>query len=420
MGLRPAVTASARRAASTVASSVAGAPPPPTPPLLLSNPSIHPSLVARAAAPRVRSRALVLGAVVYCEYIQSIWKGMMRHFGRQGLEVDFVLFTNYERQSEALRRGVIDVAWSGPLAHARLVRQTGGFLLPLGMRDSDRDFRSLVVVRVDSGIAAAAAAAERGGKAGLKALEGRRVAAGTVDSPQGYLMPLQALVAAGVDLSTLSLSRFDRDVGKHGDTAYGEDSVLDALVSGASEAGFLSSMMWERFVKAGRVPAGPDGQPLLRPLDLAKPIAFDHCQFDALPSLGQRAVAFQQALLAMDGSGHPEDRKTMELEGITRLWLPHRSGALPEDFARSAADRAELKKRAAEGAAGAAAGAAGAASATAPLPLDPRVGYEGMLAALEGFREPVVGYPGILHTQRRHPFKHLMVDTRVVLDAFGC
>jgi len=101
----------------------------------------------------------------------------------------------------------------------------------------------------------------------------------------------------------------------------------------------------------------------------------------------QRLHAFSAALLAMDGSGHAEDAAILKLEGVRERWLPARGGAL----ARSAARRP-----------------------------DPRAGYEGMLAALERFGEPPAAFPGHLHTPRRHPFKHLIVDSALVRDAFGC
>jgi phosphonate transport system substrate-binding protein len=409
--------ASARAARMVRALSSMSSAPSPTPssapvvasPPILVNPGIHPRLLARAEAPRASSRSLVLGAVAYCEAISSIWKGMMRHFARRGLDVDFVLFTSYERQVDALLKGQINIAWNGPLAHARLLRLAaakGQAVLPLGMRDVDKDFRTHVVVRADSGIKS------------LSDLQGRLVAAGTVDSPQGYLMPMRYLRRQGVDLSTLSVFRYDRDVGKHGDTAYGEDSVLEALASGTAQAGFLSDLMWSRYVRDKRVPEGPDGRPLLELLSLPEPIAFDHCQFDALEGLGLRALEFQRALLAMDGSGHPEDKKTMELEGIQRAWVLPRGGALAEEmFAAPAA-----KKRAGGGGASGDKDASAPPAASGPRPAfpDASLGYERTVDALEIFGEPKLRYPGVLHTPRKHPFKYLMVDTRVVLDSFGC
>ena len=327
-------------------------------------------LTASQTRPRPRSGALVLGSVCYDPSVPSIWKGMTRHFAREGLEVDVVTFPSYERLVDALWRRHVHIAWNGPLAHARLLRLGGPWthprVLALGMRDSDRDCGAVVVAREDARVEGAPGVAHR------------RVATGTVDSPQAYVLPLRHLAARGCDLSTRSVTRFDRDLGKHGDTALGEDAVLEALASGAAEVGLLSRLVWDRAVASGRA-AG---------LVVVEEVApFDHCQFSALVShsgaVPPRLAAFTRALLAQraDGSGgHAEDARTMALEGIRERWLEPRGG----------------------------------------LGGDPAEGYADMLAALDAWREPKVRFPGVLHSPRAHPFKHLIVDYRLVRDSLGC
>lgn len=321
----------------------------------------HLRLSRKQAERHDKDSKLILGSVCYAESISSIWKGMMRHFARQGLDVDFVLYTNYERLVDALFKKDIDIAWNGPLAHARTVRlaqDRGLTVAPLGMRDVDRDFRTYVIVP------------EKGDIHSVSDLSGRRIAAGTVDSPQAYVMPLASIGRQGVPLDSLTLLRYDRDIGKHGDTAYGEDAVLDSLLTGRAEAGFVSSLMWERAVsKGGPAAAG------LRALPAHSIPPYDHCQFDALHLPHRTQLKFQRALLAQrsDGSSHWEDVGTMKLEGIAKEWLPARGGAIEEDTAK-------------------------------PTP-DARVGYEGMLDALDLFGEPPVRWPGILHSSKRHPVR---------------
>ena len=38
----------------------------------------------------------------------------------------------------------------------------------------------------------------------------------------------------------------------------------------------------------------------------------------------------------------------------------------------------------------------------------------------EAFGEPRVRWPGQLHTAARHPFRALLIDSRVVPDLYGC
>ena len=58
-----------------------------------------------------------------------------------------------------------------------------------------------------------------------------------------------------------------------------------------------------------------DDRLVIHPQTLPVPL-FDHCQFDALPTLpAVKRQAFQQALLSMDWSC-PEERVVMEMEGM--------------------------------------------------------------------------------------------------------
>src|ERR1700687_1274701 len=98
---------------------------------------------------------LVLGAVAYDPKAVTIWEGFKRYFQRQGLSFDYVLYSNYERQVEALFDGTIHVAWNSPLAWVRSRRLAHARHLsvhPIAMRDSDCDLTSLIVGRADCAI----------------------------------------------------------------------------------------------------------------------------------------------------------------------------------------------------------------------------------------------------------------------------
>src|SRR3989442_6872899 len=191
--------------------------------------------------------------------------------------MDFALFSNYERQVEMLLKGHIDVAWDTPLAHVRVKHRTGGKSLSLGMRDSDCGFRSKVVVRRDAGIQA------------LSDLQGKTLAIGSRDSTQARILPLYYLNQEGIDLARVKLLPFDTDLGKHGDTGTSELDVLAALYDGRAEAGAVGDLVWVQEQAAGRVDASK-----VEVLWTTPP--FDHCMFDALPSLDPARVRdFQDA-----------------------------------------------------------------------------------------------------------------------------
>ncbi len=249
-------------------------------------------------------QTILLGAVAYDPKVVTIWEGIREHFQEQGVPMDFALFSNYERQVEELIKGHIDIAWNTPLAHVRVRQRTDGASLSLGMRDSDRDFRAKVIVRRTSGIKA------------LKDLEGKTLAVGSSDSTQARILPLFFLAQEGVDLSRVKLLPFDTDLGKHGDTGTSEIDVIKALHNGLADAGTVGDLIWVNEQAAGHIDASKIEVLWTTP-------GFDHCMFDAHPSLAPEKIeSFKRALFAMRWD-NPRHRRLLELEGL-REWLPPR------------------------------------------------------------------------------------------------
>jgi ABC-type phosphate/phosphonate transport system substrate-binding protein len=247
---------------------------------------------------------ILVGAVAYDPKAVTIWEGIREHFADQGIAMDFVLFSNYERQVESLLQGHIDVAWNTPLAHARIRRRTQNKSISLGMRDSDRDFHAKIVVRRASGIKS------------IQDLAGRTLAVGSRDSTQARILPLQFLRKAGVDPGKVKLLAFDTDVGKHGDTGTSEIEVLKALHDGRADAGTVGDLIWVNEQAAGRVDAAK-----VEVLWTTPP--FDHCMFDAVPGAPKEKLdRFQKGLFSMKWE-NPKHRRVLELEGL-KMWMPPR------------------------------------------------------------------------------------------------
>lgn len=250
------------------------------------------------------AETILLGAVAYDPKVVTIWEGIRDYFNESGVPLDFALFSNYERQVESLLEGHIDVAWNTPLAHVRVRQRTGGKSLSLGMRDSDRDFHSKIIVRTDSGIDA------------LATLRGKRLAVGSRDSTQARILPLYFLAQEGIDLSAIDIVAFDTDLGKHGDTGTSELDVLSALADGRADAGAVGDLVWVQEQAAGHV------DPRLLRVLYTTP-GFDHCMFDALPTLSPaKREGFRRALFAMKWD-NPAHQRLLELEGL-REWMPPR------------------------------------------------------------------------------------------------
>jgi ABC-type phosphate/phosphonate transport system substrate-binding protein len=217
---------------------------------------------------------VLLGAVAYDPKVVTIWDGFRAWLrGDGGLDFDYVLYSNYERQVSDLIDGRIDVAWNSPLAWVRarrLAAARGVPLTPVTMRDTDCDLRSVVVVRADWPAVS------------LADLAGRVVATGAVDSPQATLLPLSLLRSAGLTPGTnVSVRRSDIGVGLHGDHIGGEREAARALFAtdpaDRVDAACMIDSNLLLFGREGVLPAGA-----VRVLAQTPP--YDHCTMTAGPS----------------------------------------------------------------------------------------------------------------------------------------
>jgi ABC-type phosphate/phosphonate transport system substrate-binding protein len=248
-------------------------------------------------------RTVRVGAVAYDPKVVTIWEGMRDYFREAGVRTDYVLFSNYEAQVDALFARAIDLAWNTNVAYVRSELRAGGMCQVLAMRNSDLDFTTRLIARTDSGVK------------DLIDLRGKRLALGSADSAQAAILPLYYLRQAGVDPERdVQLLRYDIDVGKHGDTGTSELEVLQALHEGKADAGMIGHPIWLRELERGSVNSAVLQSVWTSP-------GYCHCNFTALPDfdpeLGRRWSA---ALLQMDYN-HPRWRRIMDLEGLT-AWLP--------------------------------------------------------------------------------------------------
>lgn len=247
--------------------------------------------------------ALLVGAVAYHERVVPIWEVFREYFNSQGIPVDYVLFSNYERQVEALLSGQIDVGWNTNTAYVRVRHVADQPVRILGMRDVDSDWATLVVTRKGEGV-------EK-----VSELAGKRFALGSRDSGHAAILPLYYLAREGLDAAAeCELTRFDTDLGKHGDTGDSELKVLRAVADGEADAGAIGAPIWASL--KGKA------DPLIQGLEVQwRSEDYYHCNFTALGSLDeQRGDRWREALLAMDYND-PTLRAAMDLEGVKK-WLP--------------------------------------------------------------------------------------------------
>ncbi len=249
------------------------------------------------------SAPLIVGSVAYTPNVVTIWEGIRDYFADSTAEMDFVLFSNYGRQVDALIAGTIDLAWNTNLAWVRTVAQTDGACRALAMRDTDTVFQTMFVARAGSAIG------------GLEQLKGRRLALGSQDSAQAAILPVHFLSRAGLGTDDVDLLRINSDVGKHGDTGRSELDALRAVLDDRADAAAIGINTWEAIGRDELMPGAFE-------VFWESP-TYSHCNFTALPTLSdERATPWVDHLLAMDWD-NPQHRPILEMEGL-RQWVAPR------------------------------------------------------------------------------------------------
>jgi len=249
------------------------------------------------------TRPIVIGAVAYDPRVVPIWEGMRDYFRAAGPPIDYVLFSNYDSQVQALLDRQIDIAWNTNLAWVKVQRRTGGTCRALALRDVDANFTSILVARTDSGVRS------------LSDVRGKRLALGSADSAQAAILPIHFLRQAGVDAERdCKVVRFDLDVGKHGDTGTSELEVLKALRDNEADVGALGDATWAKQLAEGKVDPSKIRAFWTSP-------GYCHCNFTVLADFPEEVSrAWTDALVGMRYD-NPKWRDLMDMEGLKR-WLP--------------------------------------------------------------------------------------------------
>ena len=209
-------------------------------------------------------KAILVGAVAYAPQVVPIWEGMRDYFREAGPPIDYILFSNYDRQVQALLDRHIDIAWNTNLAWIKVHRRTRGACRALAMRDVDARFTTVLVARTDSGIAS------------LADLRGKRLALGSADSAQAAILPRHFLHQAGVDperdCTAAALRSRCRQARRHRHERTGSAAPCEKA---KRMSGMLAESPWNQPVAEGRIDARQ-----LRPIWTSP--GYCHCNFTAL------------------------------------------------------------------------------------------------------------------------------------------
>src|SRR5215813_5010893 len=127
-----------------------------------------------------------LGGAASPTYI-SVFRGLQAHFRRHGIELDWVLYSDYDALVAAFVKREIDLAWNAPLAYVKIRRRLGDPCQVVAMRDVDVNFTTHFITHACSGITT------------VQDLKGKRLALGSRGSMQAGVLPYYFLQQLGFD-----------------------------------------------------------------------------------------------------------------------------------------------------------------------------------------------------------------------------
>ncbi|GAB4557105.1 MAG: putative selenate ABC transporter substrate-binding protein [Haliangiales bacterium] len=144
-----------------------------------------------------------------------------------GADVIYVPVIDYGAAVQALVAGTVDFAWLGGFTHVQARDQAE--VVPLVMRDIDREFHSVFIAHTGSGITS------------MADLKGKSFAFGSKSSTSGHLMPRHFL---------LSEHSIDPDTDFDGSPVFSNahDATAKMVESGRVQAGALNQQVWDRMV----------------------------------------------------------------------------------------------------------------------------------------------------------------------------
>lgn len=258
-------------------------------------------------------KTILLGAVAYDPKVVGIWDIIRDYSNEYGCKLDYVLFSNYERQVDSLLKGHIDIAWNTNVAWIRTLNATENKAKAIAMRDTDLHWSTKFVVKKDSKIK------------NIEDLKGKKLGVGSADSSQANIMAIYYLNKNGlkikesdinnseIDKESVNIIRYNSDLGKHGDTGRSEWDVLEGLKNGSLDAGTIGSNTWIRILEEGLY---PDGELI----SFYTSPDFCHCNFTVMPNIDSEISDNFVKMLMSQKKENPIIKKMMAMEGLNE-WI---------------------------------------------------------------------------------------------------
>ena len=181
-----------------------------------------------------------LGGVASTSHME-VFQGLETLFRRRGIDLEWVLYSDYDIMVDAFVKGEIDLAWNGPLSYVKIKRQLADACRVIAMRDVDVGFTTHFITRAGSGILT------------VEDLKDRSFAFGRRSSVQAGLLAYSFLKESGInpgrDLSADSF--YDQ---RHSSTGSDERDVVERVSSGEFDAGAVSQRTMEVMAEDGTLP----------------------------------------------------------------------------------------------------------------------------------------------------------------------
>ena len=239
---------------------------------------------------------LRIGAVAYAPYVVTIFNGIKRHFHRQGVEVDWVLYSNYDALVTAFVTGEVDLAWNGPLAYVKIRRALTKPCKVVAMRDIDVGFTTQFITQHDSPVQQ------------LNDLRGKCCALGRRSSVQAGLLAYHFLQEAGLSPDQDLRCTFHED--RPATTQPDEHVIIDLVASGEYDAGAVSGTTLATLRAKGRFPEA-------RVRVFWSSPGYSHCCFTAQGNMDEALAQKVTAAFLSMRYDNPEHRDILDMEHCT-------------------------------------------------------------------------------------------------------
>jgi phosphonate transport system substrate-binding protein len=235
-----------------------------------------------------------LGGAASPTYI-SVFRGLQTHFRRHGIDLDWVLYADYDALVEAFVKREIDLAWNAPLAYVKIKRRLNDPCQVVAMRDVDINFTTHFITQATSNITT------------MHDLKGKRVALGSRGSMQAGLLPYYFLQQHGLNPAhDLAVCSFYDD--RQGSTGSDERDVVERVSRREYDAGAVSQRTLDLLRAEGALT--PESLRIV----WSSP-GYSHCCFTAHSNMDPALVQqITQAFVAIDAQD-PAGKAVLDGEG---------------------------------------------------------------------------------------------------------